>query len=101
LDGPAEDGSRFHIYYSDKVYLDYANLDLDDISSYGPETTTITQQSDGVYVFAVHNFTNRGSSDSTALADSNATVNVYIGNLLVDHFMYRQTRMVLFGQYLN
>jgi len=83
LTGPDGSGGRFHIYYGDKSYLDYADLDLDDTTSYGPETTTIRQQLDGVYRFTVYDYTNGGSSSSYALANSSAIVKVYKGDTLV------------------
>jgi len=47
LTGPTSGGDRFHIYYGNQTYTynttTYADLDLDDIYSYGPETTTIYQ----------------------------------------------------------
>ena len=58
LTGPTPDSSRFHIYYSNETYavndIIYADLDLDDTDSVGPETTTIYQQISGVYRFSVH-----------------------------------------------
>ena len=75
-------GSQFHIAYWDMDYYDgmgrhRANLDLDDTSSYGPETVTIYNGVDGVYTYAVRDFTNGGNASSTALAASGATVRVY------------------------
>lgn len=87
--GPTGDGSnRFHTYYSNKAYMynnqRYADLDLDDTSSYGPETTTIYKKSaSGVYRYYIHDYSNRNSSNSTALANSGATVEVYIGSALM------------------
>lgn len=91
LTGPLASGSgRFHIYYSAKTYsvggVSYADLDLDDTTSYGPETTTIRQQSSGTYRFSVHDYTNLSSSSSTALSQSGAKVLVYRGNSLVGTF---------------
>lgn len=82
LVGPATSGGRFHTYYSDKNYYSsdlMANLDLDDTSSYGPETTTIYETSPGIYTFLVHNYSNRSSSNSSSLANSGAYVEVYLG----------------------
>lgn len=82
LVGPSTSGGRFHTYYSDKNYYAsdlMANLDLDDTSSYGPETTTIYQTSPGIYTFLVHDYTNRSSSYSNSLANSGAYVEVYLG----------------------
>ena len=49
-------------------------MDVDDITSYGPETTTIYIPEDGVYNFYVHNY-----SGSPSINTSNATVKVYTG----------------------
>ncbi|MCX7026417.1 MAG: hypothetical protein NT061_02755 [Spirochaetes bacterium] len=91
LTGPTEGISRFHTYYSNKTYtpLDGATedvkLDLDDTSSYGPETTTIYNKRSGEYRFYVHDFSNKYSSSgspSTALSYSGARVRVYKGSNL-------------------
>lgn len=82
LVGPSTSGGRFHTYYSSKNYYSselMANLDLDDTSSYGPETTTIYETSPGIYTYLVHNYTNRSSNSSSALANSGAYVEVYLG----------------------
>jgi hypothetical protein len=90
LTGPLPDGSRFHMYYQYKGNLSpwptIVNLDLDDVSSYGPETTTLYNQIDGIYRFSVHDYTNRHSTNSVALSNSSAQVRVYQGSLLVAHF---------------
>lgn len=81
----------FHVYYSNRDGYDYwgswrANLDLDDTSSYGPETVTIYQGVDGVYTYSVYDYTNRGSSYSSELSYSGATVRVYQGDGLVAEY---------------
>jgi len=92
LTGPLPDGSRFHLYYpyaetnAGSPWPQYAKLDLDDVTSYGPETTTIYQQINGVYRFSVHDYTNRHSSSSYALSNSGAQVRVYRGSNLVATF---------------
>lgn len=92
LTGPLPDGTRFHMYYYyaetrwGSPWPEYVKLDLDDITSYGPETTTIYQQISGVYRFSVHDYTNRGSSISTALSNSGAQARVYRGSNLVATF---------------
>lgn len=86
LTGPLPDGTRFHMYYpyaevnGGSPWPEYVKLDLDDTTSYGPETTTIYQQIPGVYRFSVHDYTNRWSSYSTALSNSGAQVRVYHGD---------------------
>ena len=88
LIGPNKDNSGlFHIYFSNKTYYDdgimYADLDLDDTSSYGPETTTVyTMNSTGKYSFYVHDYTNRYNNNSYAMSNSGAKVDVYKGDTL-------------------
>ncbi|RMG60003.1 MAG: hypothetical protein D6722_21440 [Bacteroidetes bacterium] len=82
LTGPLPGSSdRFHVYYGNMAPNGAgASLDLDDVSSYGPETITITEQRLGVYRYSVHDFTNRSYSPSSALAQSNAKVRVFVGS---------------------
>lgn len=84
LIGRTPDNDTFNVYYGDKVYryngVEMANLDVDDTSSYGPETITILGNIYGVYTYAVHNFSNRSSTNSTALSFSGAVVRVFIGS---------------------
>lgn len=90
LTGPRPDGGRFHIYFANKTHTylgtKYADLDLDDVTSYGPETTTIYQQIGGMYRFSVHDYSNRSSTNSYALSNSGAQVRVYRGSNLVANF---------------
>jgi len=92
LTGPLPDGSRFHLFYpyadanAGSPWPEYVRLDLDDVTSYGPETTTIYQQIEGVYRFSVHDYSNRYSSNSSALSTSGAQVRVYRGSTLVANF---------------
>ena len=80
LVGPTPDGGRFHIWYAGKTTYyggdNYANLDVDDTSSYGPETVTINVLVDGEYNYFIHDYSNNYSSTSTALRDSGATIRV-------------------------
>lgn len=72
-----------HIFFEDKQGDD-AELDVDDTDSYGPETITIQKKQFGQsYVYAVHDFTNRSDSGSSALSASKAKVFVYVGQSLV------------------
>lgn len=96
MSGPVGNGERFHIYFrhsdqtNDNPYNDYFRLDLDntDIVNYPgvPETITIVNQIDGVYRYAVHDFSNKHNTSNTNLSASNATVNVYKGSVLVATF---------------
>lgn len=77
--GPCSSGGQFHIYYRNKQYYEnetkIADLDVDDTSCYGPETTTIYNPIDGTYKFYVYNY-----SGSPAMQTSGAYVQVYSGN---------------------
>lgn len=79
LEGPTVDGEQFHIYFGEKRTTSngivYADLDWDDVDSYGPETTTIRQLLDGEYRFYVHHF-----YGSNTLRTSGAKVQVFLGN---------------------
>ncbi|MCK4410015.1 MAG: carboxypeptidase regulatory-like domain-containing protein [Candidatus Eisenbacteria sp.] len=56
----------------------YAELDVDDMFSFGPETVTLLPEYEGQYVYAVHEWTGTGT-----LATSNAVVEIYAGNNLI------------------
>jgi uncharacterized protein YfaP (DUF2135 family) len=71
-----------HIYFRHKDGSN-ANLDVDDVDSYGPETITINQRNNQEYIFAVHDFSDRNSPNTTNLSNSQAKVFVYIGESLV------------------
>ena len=92
LAGEYASGDRFHITWFEQIHAngnytgyesDYdpsnpcengniiAALDLDDVQSYGPETTTICRVESGTYSFYVHHY--EGSSSITA---SPATVTI-------------------------
>jgi hypothetical protein len=69
----------FHQYFSSIGHAcsTWFALDLDDTSSYGPETSTIYKTSDGFsprinqpYRFAVHDYSNRSSGTSSAMSNS-------------------------------
>ena len=82
LVGPTPEGDQFHIYFGNKNYeyqgTKYNNLDLDDTTSYGPETTSVYVGVNGTYTYYVHDFSNRNSSSSNALSLSGAEVKLYI-----------------------
>ncbi|WP_195218114.1 carboxypeptidase regulatory-like domain-containing protein [Turicibacter sanguinis] len=86
----SESNSYFHVYYASSYYSgenQSAMLDRDDTSSYGPETITLTNlDEDGHYVYAIHDYSNRGNMQSNALSLSGATVKVYSGGHLLFSF---------------
>lgn len=88
--GPADQGF-FHTYFSDKSHYESGNLiadlDVDDTTSYGPETTTAhLLKEDGIYSFLVHDYTNRNQNSSTKLSMSGAKVQVYVGDACICTF---------------
>ncbi len=78
---PAIEGDSWHIYFSRKGHLNiapYCSLDVDDVTSYGPEHITIKRAFTGEYIYAVHNWS--GDADITT---SEAVVRIYnYGNLI-------------------
>ena len=72
-----------HIYWDNKQGLS-ANLDVDDVDSYGPETVTIDKKLDGqYYVYSVHDYSNRERPNTNSLSNSQAKVMVYAGESLI------------------
>ena len=82
LVGPSAGGGTFHVFFSDKNHRYnstlYVNLDVDDTTSYGPETTSVYQDVDGTYTFYVHNYSDRYSSSSNNMATSGAQIKLYL-----------------------
>lgn len=87
ITGPTSNGSRFHVYYGSMTYGSIS-LDRDDTASYGPETITVSSVEDGIYRYSVHNFSNKSSTSSTNLANSGATVTLYLdGELYATYYV--------------
>lgn len=88
----------FHIFYRIKMYSplgeNIAGLDLDDTTSYGPETITIKKSSEllseGKFTYIVHDYTNRNNRSSNKLSLSNSFVRVYKGNTLIESYSVPQ-----------
>ena len=60
--------STCQIFYSSKICTG-ANLDIDDTTSYGPETITIeTYDVSKTYLLYVHDFTNKASSSPVSIS---------------------------------
>lgn len=81
LSGPNRSGGRFHLYYADRSAPSpspYASLDVDDVSSFGPETITIRRDPTtgsfvpGEYRYWVHNFSTTPEFD---VSNGRVTVN--------------------------
>lgn len=77
LTGPDQDGGRFHVYYANQNPGDGANLDRDDVTSYGPETVTINEFRTGTYRYSVFNFSNQSEDGALGINQSPARVTVY------------------------
>ncbi len=83
LTGPGAEGEPpFHVYFIDER-SDVAVLDVDDVSSFGPETITVDASRDAPYRYSVHNFSGGGAG---ALAASGATVRVLRSSGVVAEF---------------
>jgi uncharacterized protein YfaP (DUF2135 family) len=97
ITGPNLAGGRFHVYYGNRNYyydnMLYCNLDVDDVTSYGPETVTIYHQTEGMYRYSVHDYTNRHSTTSYILSNSGAIVRVYFGAELQQTFYVPTNRI--------
>lgn len=77
---------NYHVYYSNKngVGLEdaiVANLDVDDTTSFGPETTTFLTTTDGEYDFYVDWYSGSGT-----WASSGGKVEVYNGAYLINTY---------------
>ena len=81
LDSHLWNPSSLHLYYANDDIGD-ANLDMDNVFGYGPETVTITTLNDGTYTYAVHAFSLAGT-----LSDSGAVVKLYDYNGLLNTFI--------------
>ncbi|KAA8823208.1 hypothetical protein EMO92_10340 [Bifidobacterium reuteri] len=73
----------YHVYYASKEAYDAADkrvawLDVDDTTSYGPETLTFDVSDSGTYSYYVHNY-----SAEAPLNTSGAEVRLYRGDQLV------------------
>jgi PKD repeat protein len=72
---PEIEGSQYHVYYNNQGSINsapYAALDHDDVTGYGPETTTIYQFFNGTYHFYIYKYAGTGT-----LTSSSAVVQIY------------------------
>ncbi|WP_028246680.1 carboxypeptidase regulatory-like domain-containing protein [Pseudobutyrivibrio ruminis] len=85
LVGNLSNGETYHVYYSHKTQMDgeeeACKLDVDDTTSYGPETVTLDAELDSPYYYYVHLYAGDGT-----IATSGAKVEVYKGTTLVRTF---------------
>lgn len=80
----AEIGEQgYHVYYADRgdsTVAPYTWLDVDDVTSWGPETMTVYRAFSGTYYYYIHNYSRSRSSDDAGIAElyeSHATVQIY------------------------
>ncbi|MEL7658086.1 MAG: hypothetical protein AAGU75_19505, partial [Bacillota bacterium] len=80
--------TTYHIWYGHMSDANANNLDVDDTTSYGPETMTINHLGSGLYKYYVADYTHCSSGDpaSYAMSESDATVSVYTNLGLVASF---------------
>lgn len=85
-----DSAGSYHVYYAEKYARHsetrekIAELDVDNTSGFGPETTTFTVQPDGDYTFFVHNYT--GNTDEMKLSTSGGNVVLYRGEEKVGEY---------------
>ncbi len=75
LTTPLIGGQNYHVFYASRGSVQgppFANLDVDDVTSYGPETITITNFSPGTYTYYIHQYSSSGS-----LPTSGAIARIY------------------------
>lgn len=80
--GTLSNGDYFHVSYINMLQYDdnieVCNLDIDDTTSYGPETITLNTTTNNPYYYYIHHFAGSGT-----IGSSNAQVQVYKdGNLI-------------------
>lgn len=73
-----------HVFFRSKEGVN-ANLDVDDIDGFGPETITIRARGAHPYLFAVHDYSHFDKT-TAALAESSAKVFVYVGQTLLRRY---------------
>lgn len=75
----ADSTTGYHIWFRNLFDASGNNLDVDDITGYGPETVTISALSDGLYKYYVADYTNCsvGMTTSTDMSFSSVKVSVY------------------------
>lgn len=85
VQGTTAANQTFHTFYSDKSAsfdgVEVCNLDVDDTTSYGPETITLKADGSSPYYYYIHRYAGSGS-----LATSEAQVRIYQGSALIGTF---------------
>ncbi len=82
---PADGDTRGHVYFDNRTHAE-ANLDTDDITSFGPEIITVFGLTDGLYRYSVHHY-----AGSEVISASEARVTLVIGDPSPVAGVYTQT----------
>ena len=84
--GKLSDGGLFHVYYEHMSQYDgkteVCNLDVDDITSYGPETITLTPTTTSAYYYYIYRY----SGSQGTVGSSGAQIKLYKGETLINTF---------------
>jgi len=87
LTGPLPSGGNFHVYFVDMEADEngelVANLDVDDTTSYGPETITLKARPGATYLYYVHDYT---GDSHYPLRASGAQIRVYKGSEMLKSY---------------
>ena len=79
--GTLSNGSSFHTYFSNMSSYDngalICNLDVDDTSSYGPETITLHPNTSNKYTYYIYNYSGNGAG---TLANSQCWIQLFAGD---------------------
>lgn len=80
--GTLSNGDSFHVYYNRNYQYDgdieVCNLDVDDTSSYGPETITLNTNTSEPYYYYIYRYAGKGT-----VGTSEAQVRVYQNDTLI------------------
>jgi len=93
LDAHFVKSNQYHISYRNTRVLSDGTgmLDRDDMDGYGPETITVERiDSNGEYIYSVHNYSQHVNSSAVPLSQSKATVRVYGNNRLLKTYQVPQ-----------
>lgn len=80
MTGPDSATGRWHVYFSSKTAGDMCGLDVDDTTSFGPETITcpragVSSLRPGIYRYSIHHYAGTGN-----IGTSSANVRLELGN---------------------
>ena len=86
--------TTYHIWYGNTHDANGNNLDVDDTTSYGPETMTINHIGNGLYKYYVADYTNCSANNTQSydMSLSGARVSVYTKDGLVQTFYVPSNR---------